>query len=148
MMKTIRSRSLVKTLVLVTILCGSASLAAAQSAIKGEFTLPFDAHWGKAVLPAGDYTFDLRSAQTPKVIQIRGQGTNVLVMAQGATDLPSLTEDSALVLVRSGGNHIVRSLRLGPLGMSLFYAPHKGEPMGVAQAPELIQRVPVHINGK
>lgn len=148
MMKTNRSRSLVQTLVLVTILCWSASLAAAQSAMKGEFTLPYEAHWGRAVLPAGDYTFDLSSARAPQIIVLRGQGGTVLVMAQGTKDLPSPTEDSALVLVRSGGNHIVRSLRLGPLGTSLYYAPHKGEPVGVAQAPELIQRVPVHISGK
>ena len=147
-MKMIRSRGFVHTLVLVTTLCWSASLASAQSAIRGEFTLPFDVHWGEAVLPAGQYTFDLPSTRTPKVIQVRGQSANVLLMAQGTADLPSLTEDSALTLVRSGGNHIVRSLRLGPIGTSLYYTPRKGDAVRVAQAPELIQRVPVRLYGK
>lgn len=147
-MKTIRSLTLVKTLLVVAILCWSATLASAQSAIKGEFSLPFEAHWGQVVLPAGDYSFNLASVRAPTVIQIRGEQANVLVMAQATTDLPSPTDESALVLVRSGSNRIVRSLRLGPLGVSLFYAPHKGKAVNVAQAPELIQRLPVHVTGK
>jgi len=128
-------------------LCLSGSLASAQSAIKGEFTLPFEIHWGRAVLPAGQYSFDMASASTPQVVQVRGEGVNVLLRAQAAGDRPAPT-DSALVLVRQGDNRIVRSLRLAPLGICLYDAPPKGEAQMVAQAPAAIQHVPVYTSSK
>ena len=65
-MNTNRSFSLVRILALAAgVLCLSASLASAQSAMKGEFTLPFEVHWGKAVLPAGQYSFNLPTTSAP-----------------------------------------------------------------------------------
>src|SRR6266566_5378591 len=43
-------------------LAGSfAGTANAQAKAAGSFTLPFEAKWGNAVLPPGDYTFSVRS---------------------------------------------------------------------------------------
>jgi hypothetical protein len=143
-----RSFSLVKTLVLVVgALCLSAGLATAQSAMKGEFTLPSEIHWGRAVLPAGQYSFDLASTSAPQVIHIRGEGVHVMLMAQAVGDRPVPT-DSALVLVRQGDSSFVRSLRLAPLGISLYYAQPKGEAPTVAQVPGVTQRVPVYTSSK
>ena len=143
-----RSFSLVKTLVLVVgALCLCAGLASAQSAMKGEFTLPSEIHWGRAVLPAGQYSFDFASTHAPDVIHVRGEGVNVMLMAQAVGDRPIPT-DSALVLERQGGNSVVRSLRLAPLGISLYYAAPKGEAPRVAQVPGVAQSVPVHTNSK
>jgi len=147
-MKRNGSFSFAKTLVLVVgALCLSAGLATAQSAIKGEFTLPSEIHWGRAVLPAGQYSFDLTSMRAPEVIHVRGEGVNIVLMAQAVGDRPTPT-DSALVLVRQGNNNVVRSLRLAPLGVSLYYAPPKGERQLVAQVPGVTQSVPVHTNSK
>ena len=147
-MKSNGSFSFAKTLVLVVgALCLSAGLASAQSAIKGEFTLPSEIHWGRAVLPAGQYSFDLTSMRAPEVIHVRGEGVNIVLMAQAVGDRPTPT-DSALVLVRQGDNNVVRSLRLAPLGVSLYYAPPKGEHQLVAQVPGVTQSVPVHTNSK
>jgi hypothetical protein len=143
-----RSLSLVGTIAAaVGTLCLFGSLASAQSAIKGEFTLPFEVHWGRAVLPAGQYSFDMASLRTPEVIQVRGEGVNVMLMAQATGDRPTPT-DSALVLVRQGDKSVVRSLRLAPLGISLYYAAPKGEAATMAQVPGVMQRVPVHMNSK
>jgi hypothetical protein len=148
-MKRNISFSSVKALVLVVgALCLSAGLVSAQSAMKGEFTLPSEIHWGRAVLPAGQYSFDLTSNRTPEVIRVRGEGVNVLLMAQAVGDRPIPT-DSALVLVRRGDNSFVRSLRLAPLGISLYYAQPKGEAAPtVAQVPEVTERVPVSTSSK
>lgn len=147
-MTTNRSLSLVNTLVLLgAALCSSASLASAQSAIKGEFTLPTEVRWGQAVLPAGQYSFDLQSIRAPEVIHVRGEGKNVLVMASGESALPSTT-DSALVLAQNGATNVVRSLRLAPLGMTLHYTPHKGEVQSVAMATGSTQRIPVRVSGR
>lgn len=147
-MNSNRSFNLVKTIAMaVGALWLSAGLASAQSQVKGEFTLPFEIHWGRAVLPAGHYSFDLRSIQAPEVIQVRGENVNVLLMAQATSDRP-LPTDSALVLVRHGDSSVVRSLRLAPLGISLYYALPKGEAQTVAQVPGVIQHVPVYTNSK
>ncbi len=146
MMKTNRTFCMAKTLMLaVAALCWFASLATAQSAATGEFTLPSEARWGRAVLPAGHYSFDLSSGHQPQIIQVRGEGKHVLIMAQGTDDFrPSA--DSALVLLQNGDSLVVRSLRLGPLGVTLEYATHGGEPKAVAMAPERIQPVAVSTN--
>src|SRR3974377_762565 len=90
-----RSFSLVKTLVLVVgALCLSAGLATAQSAMKGEFTLPSEIHWGRAVLPAGQYSFDLTSTHAPEIINIRGEGVHVMLMAQAVGDRPVPTDSA------------------------------------------------------
>ncbi len=142
-MKTKRSFTLIKTLVLaLAALYGFASSASAQSAIRGEFTLPSEIVWGQAVLPAGDYSFNLPSTRAPEIIQIRGEGKSVLIMAQATSDLPA-SSDSALVLVRNGDRSVVSSLRLAPLGITLHYAAHKGAYAAVAQAP-----VPVRVAAK
>lgn len=149
MMKTNQTFCISKTLMLaVAALCWSASLATAQSAARGEFTLPSEVRWGQAVLPAGHYSFDLPSAaHQPEMIQVRGEGKNLLITALGTSDL-QLSTNSALVLVQNGDSLVVRSLRLGPLGMTLDYAVHKGERKAVAMAPERIQPVAVNVSSK
>jgi hypothetical protein len=145
-----RSRSfrLVGTIAMaVGMLCLSGRLASAQSEIKGEFTLPSEIHWGRAVLPAGQYSFDLASIRAPQLIQVRGEGVSVMLMAQGVGDRPTPT-DSALVLVRQGDSSFVRSLRLAPLGITLYYPAPKGQVPTMAHVPEVMQRVPVYTNSK
>jgi hypothetical protein len=53
----------------------------AQNAYQGKFTLPFEAHWGGATLPAGDYTFVLPSTSSPYTLYIRGQKFGAIIMA-------------------------------------------------------------------
>jgi hypothetical protein len=147
-MKRNKGLSFVRNLVMaVGAVCLTAGLASAQSAMKGEFTLTSEVHWGRAVLPAGQYSFDLVSTQAPEMIRVRGEGVNVMLMAQAVGDRPIPT-DSALVLVRQGDNKVVRSLRLAPLGISLYYPSPKNQTASVAQVPEVTQRVPVYTSSK
>jgi hypothetical protein len=63
-----RSLKLLNLLALVALaLCFSAGLGKAQDVYKGTFTLPFEAHWAGAVLPAGEYTISLPSTNAPLV---------------------------------------------------------------------------------
>ena len=147
-MNRTRSFSLVGTIAMVVgTLCLSGSVASAQSALEGKFTLPFEVHWGRVVLPAGQYSFDLASNHPPDVIRVRGEGVNVMLIAQAVDDRPTPT-DSALVLVRQGDTRIVRSLRLAPLGISLYYALPKGQAPTVARVAGDAQRVAVYTNSK
>jgi len=61
--------------------CGNA-----QTVYKGQFTLPFETHWGGATLPAGDYTFTMSSAISPYTLYIRGEKFNAIVMASAADE--------------------------------------------------------------
>ena len=64
-MKSTRSLNSVRILLLAVLAAGlSASLARAQE-YEGKFTLPFEARWGMAVLPPGDYSFRVNPSHEP-----------------------------------------------------------------------------------
>jgi len=149
-MKANRTSGVVRNLVLA--LAGAfifAGIASAQApAYKGQFTLPFDAKWGLATLPAGDYTFTLDSSALPAMIKIEQGTRNVaLVMAQN-TETSDASKASELVVTRSGGYARIRVLHLAELGTDFAYGAPKAESREMASAPELIQRVPITLNGK
>jgi hypothetical protein len=137
-------RSLVLTVASAFIFAGIAS----AQVCKGQFTLPFDARWGRATLPAGDYSFTLNSAGQPSIVKIEQGNRNIaLVMAQSAT-ASDASRESELIVTRSGGSARIRVLHLAELGEDLRYAAPKAEGREMASAPELIQRVPIIFNGK
>src|SRR5260370_259995 len=71
-MKSIRNRMLVIAAFALAAVCVSVIPVSAQSAVKGSFTLPHEVQWQGATLPAGDYTFDMKSLGTPARIIIHG----------------------------------------------------------------------------
>ena len=76
-MKTNRIRILV-----VASLAFLAASAQISAACKGNFTLPQEVRWQGKVLPAGDYSFVLKSASMPALIELRGpSGVDVLMTA-------------------------------------------------------------------
>jgi len=149
-MKTNRTSGMVRNLVLTLASAFIfAGIASAQAPVcKGEFTLPFAAQWGRATLAAGDYTFTLTSTGQPTIVQI-AQGTRnvALVMAQ-STSTADASKESELIVTRSGDHARIRVLHLAELGTDLFYAAPKAESREMASAPELIQSVPLILNGK
>ena len=132
----------------VCLLAGLAAGAGFHTTAEGHFTLPADANWGGAVLPAGEYSFSLASAELPAVLKIKsGKRTVALVMAASHnTFKPS--QDNALILVRHGSQSSIQVLKLGCIGQAYGYAPPKGEkPSLVAQGPQLMQRIPITVAG-
>lgn len=124
------------------------SVLSAQTASEGTFTLPFETRWGIAILPAGDYSFTLSSLATPQLIRVTGQGGTALVMTSGGVSERKPAEHSALIVVRHEGRARVRALYLEHLGLTFNYVPPKAERYVLAQAPELIQRLPVRASAK
>ena len=130
----------------------SAQLAAAHVS----FSLPFEARWGKAVLRPGQYTLTLDTASANGVVSVRGNGQTAILCAQAFSDKDT-SGQSSLVLVRSQGTYTVRALDLGRLGVFYYWLPKgetplarnaKGNEHVIAQAPVLIQRLPVSVNGR
>lgn len=148
-MKSTRSFNLAKVVLLAVLAAGfSASLASAQE-LRAKFTLPFEARWGKAILPPGEYSINLDAGKPPYMALVQqGQQGVALVMAAGQTNQREVTGPSTLIAVRSGGTYRIRELRLAEVGIVLEYNAPKAERRILAQTPRLIRRVPVLLAAK
>jgi hypothetical protein len=111
----------------------------------GNFTLASETHWGKAVLPPGNYSFEIDL--TNDLITVRGQKQTVMVLAQ-VHDTDTQLKLSSLVLVSRGGKRIVRALRLADQKVVVLYPVPQRNREELVQEPTIIESVPVTINGK
>jgi hypothetical protein len=100
-------------------ICLSVSSASAES-LNASFTLPFEVHWGKAVLPAGAYTITFETRYGPALVRAGNGHGRALVMpvtvSQAAKDQPS-----ALVVTRIENGYDVRYLNLREANVSFGY---------------------------
>jgi hypothetical protein len=92
--------------------------ANAQSVLHGKFQLTSETHWGKAVLPAGEYTFTIDSVAGPVVIQAVNGKAAAMAMAQ--TNSNAAPGGSYIVVT---ADRQVRSMNLPQLGVSLVFKP-------------------------
>ena len=138
-MNSTRLSSMIRFLGLAVLAaCFNAGLASAQ-VFQGKFTLPFEARWGKATLPAGDYSFALDSASGQGMLHLyRGKNGAGMFSAQAYNKAYSGRAELTVV----GGT--VRSLNLPDIGVVLHYAPQRAKTAG----RELAQIVPVTPAGK
>lgn len=103
------------------LLVAGAVAANAQTAFHGKFQLTSEARWGKAVLPAGEYTFTMQSVQSPIVIQsVNGKAS---AMAAPVTSIGAAPGDSYILITGSGSERTVRSMNLPQLHRSLLFKP-------------------------
>jgi hypothetical protein len=125
MLRTTRILKFPNQIALVALaLCGTAVLGKSQTAYRGEFTLPFEAHWAGATLPAGDYTISMPEAVQPFLLYIRGERASAILFAQ-SFDSREASNDSSLTITKTGGNEAITELRAGQLGMTFDFAVHK-----------------------
>ena len=142
--RNLRVMGLLGTMVLAALL--TAGLASAkEKEFVGNFTLTSETRWGNAVLPPGDYSFELNL--TTDLITVRGQKQTVMIMSQ-VHDTDAHVESSALILVSRSGKRVIRALQLASDKVVLVYPIPKENREEVAQGPVLIERVPITINGK
>jgi hypothetical protein len=130
--------------VALTVLLASvlATLAHAQAVSAGKFALPVETRWGMAVLPAGEYTYRLDSANLPAIIAVRGGGKSAMILVRGISEHP-ISNRSSITLLRSGRHAVVQSLDLGHLGRVFHYTLREGGPVLEASEPAHTERVPV-----
>jgi len=130
----------------VLTLCLSAAIGKAQNAYAGKFTLPFETHWGGAVLPAGDYTISIPSESTPYLLYVRGEGKTAIIMAIG-TDTKMLSDHSELTIMNSGGKQAITQLEAGQLGLAFDYSLPKMNKKLEARSHPGVHSVPVSTAG-
>ena len=100
--------------------CALAGTAKADPTYTGKFTLPYEVHWGQAVLPAGDYTIMMdRSEPATKIHSANGKNWFIF---NATTD--DVVKGGAFLLVTSNGSRrTVRYFNAPFLGKVLIYSP-------------------------
>lgn len=145
MKRIAHSLSIVGTL-LLTSLAFSAT-AQAQIYGKGSFILPYPVHWQTATLPAGEYTFMVKSGGMAKIIisirDARNPNGKVLTV-------PAMTAhfsgNSSLVVVTINGKRYVRSLQLDTLNTAFEYLVPKER--NVELREQVAQIIPVRTSSE
>jgi hypothetical protein len=146
-MKSHLTRMLVIAAIGLFTVCASATPASAQNAFQGAFTLPSEVRWQDANLPAGDYTFSLKSAAVPAQILVKGPNASAFILT-AATDKRAAGEQSFLTVERRGGTRFVREMYLAALGLHLRYkAPRiPKDEQQLAQGPGTTEQVFIATN--
>jgi hypothetical protein len=136
-------------LAMLTVYLGPASLTAesVESVFKGRFTLPFEAWWGDAVLPPGQYTLTLKSYVAPFTVTVRGGNRAALITTSISDRKFNASARNELVASRSGGKLRIRELKVAEAGV-VFYYPLPKSGQRTTQVSDLIQRIPVGTAGK
>jgi hypothetical protein len=127
MLRTTRVFRLPYQIALVALaLCATAVMGKSQDSYQGTFTLPFEAHWAGATLPAGEYTISIPTVTTSYLLYVRGQGKSAIIMA-AASNTKAVSDHSHLTVVNTGGREAITSLEAGQLGMTFDYAVFKSK---------------------
>jgi hypothetical protein len=146
-MKSLRNRLLVIAAVALATVCASAVPVFAQLVCKGSFTLSQEVRWQNATLPAGDYTFEMRSIALPSRIILKGPNGYQFITAAVANETKS--DQSMLVIEHRGNLSAIRELRLAAIGRTLRYSvPKAPRDVEVAQAPVTREQIVVAVNAK
>ena len=103
--------------------CLLARPANAQAGIQGKFTLPYETHWGQAVLPAGDYllTFTNNSMGNTMLVIRNARSRQFAAFESVNIRQDSGKGESALLIGSRGEQRIVYSLRIAELGQAFVY---------------------------
>jgi hypothetical protein len=121
-MTNIRSAAAVKLLGSVLFAsCLFPVAANAQAVLAGKFRLPYQVRWNNTVLPAGDYSITINSAEMPMRATVRStNGKTTRILQTSIVDDPA-TGSSSIGITSSGNQRLVRSMNLPELGVSLIY---------------------------
>jgi hypothetical protein len=146
-MKNNLSRILTIIAIGLIAVCASPAPASAQDAYKGRFTLDSDVRWSQVLLPAGEYTFALKSAALPAQIILHGPNGFAMVMTS-STDTKNSDAPSSITVERVAGMRVVRDLHLAELGIDLRYPAPKLPNNEIAQGPRSTEQVLVAMTTK
>jgi hypothetical protein len=128
---------------LATLVFAATTNAQTNSAM---FSLPFEVHWGKNVLPPGDYVVRINLPTNVAFIESMDGKT------AGYTPVPITTRSdkgaTALTVMVRGNNRIVRSLNLPARGMTLIYLPATNAEREILAKADEVQTVPVITAGR
>ncbi|HEY3617883.1 MAG TPA: hypothetical protein VGK96_13820 [Candidatus Sulfotelmatobacter sp.] len=113
------------------------SLASAQEAARGKFTLSHDVYWGNAKVSAGDYEFSYNPDANARMLNLNklsGDRTGYLLIVASTEDAKA-SDLSRLILETKFGGSYVRAMQLPESGMTLhFNVPSRTAEKQIAKA--------------
>ena len=125
-MKSIRSFSLSRVLLLAIAAMGASVMPAHAQTTTGTFSLTHKVLWAGAVLSPGDYAFSLDTQSLPARISVRHvDGPMVGIILPQTITSDDFVGGSSLILHQEGGESVVSTLRLKNVGMALEFASPK-----------------------
>ena len=96
--------------------------AHAETRFRGRFRLANEVHWGKAVLPAGDYSISMGSGRSPALVQSNDGKTSVFTPTPIGDDGNNGNKGPSVLIIAARGNEReVLALNLPTLGSSFVY---------------------------
>jgi len=95
--------------------------ANAQVGFQGRFTLPYEARWGQAVLPPGDYQLKFIYGNLGTTVAIQDANSLRMVALEPLNIREDSKGESALLISREGSKWVVHSLRIAELGEAFLY---------------------------
>ncbi len=143
-MKAKTMRHTLKVRLFAVVLLATCAFAAAANAHK--FTLPFEVHWGKNLLPAGQYSVTLDSSAD--VGLVRSANGKIAFFTPIPIKASSHEGATALLVMVRGNERRVRSLNLPMSGISLIYRPATNAEREMLAKADQVQTVPVIMAGK
>ena len=144
--KTIRHASGARLLAVSLLAVCALAAAANAGSFSGSFTLPFEVHWGRAVLPPGNYKITLNASTN--VAQVRSVDGKIASFTSVPITNSSEKGATALSILVRGNQRVVRSLNLPRQGMSLIYVPETNAEREILAKADGVLTVPVAIAGK
>jgi len=115
---------------------------ASAQVFSGKFTLPFQAHWNRVVLPAGDYSFSIDTLAPGGQIRIERDGKNVGLVQVATVSDYAQNDMSELVAVTDGMAYRISVLRLNN-GYTIRFLTPKEEHQMPARGPVLTYHVQI-----
>jgi hypothetical protein len=146
-MKTHRHFKLLGFLALAILALSLSPTSARAQTYGGNFTLPFQAHWGTLVLPPGDYSFTIDSLTPAGKIVVRRNGKNLGLIMIGSVASYSAPGNSALNAVPTPKAYRINVLRVHGVAVINFLIP-KNEQQMPEQWAKLSWQAPVFERGE
>lgn len=103
-------------------ICAAAGVASAQPLVKGSFTLPYEVHWGKAILAPGHYSITIERADRPAAVSTPTGRVVAYVMARSFDDAQT-DQATALLITKAEAQRVVRSFNWREGNRRFIYRP-------------------------
>jgi hypothetical protein len=115
----VRSQSKFLVIAVGLLAFGLSSLSVSANDVRtGKFSLPHPTRWNNNVIPAGDYTFKLKSTKSNAEMLVI-QGSNLTLSLHVYPDSPCATcQDASLNFAVRGNDRIVTSLDIAGFHMT------------------------------
>jgi len=144
--KTMRLTTKVRLFAAVLLATFAFTGAAKADTMAIKFNLPFEVHWGKNVLPPGEYSVTMDSYSNVGLVRpVRGKTAFYTPIP---TKAYNRTGNTALYVLVRGDERIVRSLNLPARGISLVYRPTTEAEREILAKADKLQTVPIITAGK